>query len=138
MRDDQVGVGVNRALDVVAHHAAVPGAGRHGAGVRVCQGDLAVRGIGQSLVHHLQPGDLLPDAAVAAAEVLHALGPCLAFLLTVDAHHLVDVAFDVGLQMRQAIGDLPLGEVPIAVVDGLELAAVDGNAVALQQADPAA
>lgn len=38
--------------------------------------------------------------------------------------------------MRQAAGDLSLGEVPVAIVQ--LAAAVDGNAVALQHADPAA
>ena len=37
--------------------------------------------------------------------------------------------------MRQAAGDLSLGEVPVAIV---QLAAVDGNAVALQHPDPTA
>lgn len=49
-----------------------------------------------------------------------------------------DVAFDIGLQMRKTVGDLALGEVLVAVVDRLELTAIDGHAVALQRADPAA
>jgi len=66
------------------------------------------------------------------------LGSRLTFFLPVDAHHLGDVTFDIGLQMRKAAGDLALGEVLVAVIDRLELTAVDGHAVALQRADPAA
>ena len=40
--------------------------------------------------------------------------------------------------MGDAAGDLALGEVPVAVIHGLELASVDGHATALQRADPAA
>jgi hypothetical protein len=40
--------------------------------------------------------------------------------------------------MGEAAGDLALREVPVAVVHRLELAAVDGDAIAPQYADPAA
>lgn len=40
--------------------------------------------------------------------------------------------------MGEAVGDLALGEVSVAFVDRLELAAVDRDAIALQDADPAA
>ena len=40
--------------------------------------------------------------------------------------------------MRKAAGDLALGEILVAVIDRLELAPVDGHAVALQRADAAA
>lgn len=64
--------------------------------------------------------------------------PGLAFFLPVDADHLGDIAFNVGFEMGDAAGDLAFGEVPVAVVHGFELAAVDGHAIALQRADPAA
>lgn len=75
---------------------------------------------------------------VTAGEVCHLLGPRLALLLPVDPHHLVDGTLDVGFEVRKPAGDLALGEVAVAVVERLELAPVDGNAVALQHADPAA
>ena len=62
------------------------------------------------------------------------LGPDLAVLLPVDADHLVDVARDVGLGMGEAAGDLALREVRVAGVHRLELAAVDGDAIAPQHA----
>jgi hypothetical protein len=95
MRDDDVGLGIDDILDVVTHQPAVPGAGGHGAGVRIGQGSLTIRRVGQGFVHRLQPRDLLPDAAVAAGKVGDLPGPCLALLLTVDADHLIDVAFDI-------------------------------------------
>lgn len=66
------------------------------------------------------------------------VGPGLAVFLPVDTDHLVDITFNIGLQMGEAVGDLVLREVPVTVVDGLEFAAIDGNAIALQHADPAA
>jgi hypothetical protein len=118
---DQRGLGIDRALPVVADHPAVAGTGRHGAGVGIGQGYLAVRRVRQGLVHRLQPADLLPDAPIAAGQGLHLLAPRLALFLPVDADHLGDVALDIGLEMGQAAGDLALGEVAVAVVDGLEL-----------------
>jgi hypothetical protein len=42
MGDVDVGLGIDCALDVLADHAAMPGAGGHGPGVRIGQGNLAV------------------------------------------------------------------------------------------------
>lgn len=53
--------------------------------------------------------------------MLDFLGAGFAFFLPVYAHHLVDAAFDIGLQMREAAGDLIPGEVPVTVVHRLEL-----------------
>lgn len=133
-----MGPGVDDRLDGVADRPAVPRTGRHGAGIRIGQGDLAVRRIGQGLVHRRQPVDLLPDAAIAAGQMLDFLDTGLAFLLPVDAHPLGDGAFDIGFWMREAAGDLALDEVAVAVVDGFDFAANDGDAIPLQRADPAA
>lgn len=135
---DQVGLGVDGTLDIVANQPAEPGAGRHRAGIGIGQGNLSVGGIGQGFVHCLEARDLLPDASVSAGEACNLLGLCLALLLTVDADHLLDVSFDIGLQMGQAAGDLALGKVAIAVVHRLEFAAVDGDAIPLQHPHPAA
>jgi hypothetical protein len=136
--DDQVGLGVDRDLGVVTDEPAAPGAGRHRPGIRVGQRDLAVRRVRQRLLHGLQALDLLPDAIVPPGEMGHILGARLALLLTVDPRHGVNVARDIGFQMGKAVGDLALGEVAVTVVDRLELAAVDRDAIALQYADAAA
>jgi hypothetical protein len=52
--------------------------------------------------------------------------------------HRVHVASGIGLQVGEAVGDLALGEVAVAVVHRLELAAVDRDAGAPQHADPTA
>ena len=98
---------------------AVPGAGRYGPGIRVGQGDLAVQRVSQGLVHRYQPGNLLSDAAMARGEMMNLLGAQFAFLLPVNAHHIRDVARDIGLKMRQAAGDLARGDVAGAGVYSL-------------------
>jgi hypothetical protein len=57
-------------------------------------------------------------------------GACLAGFLPIRSLGLLDIAADLLLQVHQATGDLRLGEVPVAIFDGLELAAVDSNTVA--------
>ena len=54
MRDDQVGLGVDGSLDILADHSAVPGAGGHGAGIGIGQRYLPIRRIGQGPTHGLQ------------------------------------------------------------------------------------
>jgi len=45
---------------------------------------------------------------------------------------LVDIAFNICLQMGETAGDLVPGEVPVAVVHHFEFAAVGADAIALQ------
>ena len=75
---------------------------------------------------------------IALGEVGHLGGAGLTVLLTVEPHHFVDVALDVGLEMRPPARDLALGKVAIAIIVRLELTAVDRDACPLQRADPAA
>lgn len=42
MRDDEMGLGIDGALHIVAGYAAVAGAGGHGAGIGIRQGNLAI------------------------------------------------------------------------------------------------
>jgi hypothetical protein len=42
VRDDQMVLGIDRRLDVVAHDASASAAGGHGACIRVGQGDLPI------------------------------------------------------------------------------------------------
>lgn len=78
---------------------AVPGAGRHGPRIRVGQGYPAVQGVSRGLVHRFQSGNLLSDAAMAPGEMLNRLGAQFVFLLPVNAHHIRNVARDIGLKM---------------------------------------
>lgn len=118
MRDDEMGLGIDSTLHIVADQAAVPRAGCHRAGVGVRQGNLAIGSVDQSLVDLSEPRDLLPDAAIAAGQMLDLPRPGLAFLLPVDADYLCDVAFDIGFEIGDAAGDLALGEVPVPAVHG--------------------
>lgn len=97
MRYDQMGFRVDGALDVIADMAAVVRARRHGAGIGIGQRDLSIRRIVQHLVHRPEALDFLTDAAVCAREMDHFLGARLAFLLTIDADHFLDVALDARL-----------------------------------------
>jgi len=86
VRHDEMGLGINGALDIVSDDSAVPRAGGHDTGIRAGQGNLAGGRLGQGLVLRLQPFDLLPDASIAPGEARHLLGPRLTFLLPVDAN----------------------------------------------------
>lgn len=46
MRNDEMRLGIDSALLIVADQAAVPSAGRHRAGFGVSQGNLAIRRVG--------------------------------------------------------------------------------------------
>ncbi len=76
MHDDDGAPDNNGALNSIAGHAAVSGARRHCAGVRIGEGELPVRGIGQGFACRLQSHYCLPDAAVAAGQEHGGLPPC--------------------------------------------------------------
>lgn len=138
MGDDQVRLGIDRGLDIVAHQAAVLRARGHGPRVWIGQRDLSIWSILQIALHGLEPLDLLLDTRIAPAKIVDLLRPLVTLLLAVDPDHLVDVALDARLEMREPAGDLAFREVPVAIVDGLEFTAVDRDAVALQDAHPPA
>ncbi len=126
VRYDQVMFGVDRGLHVVAHHAGSAPAGGHGARIGVRQRHLLVRRGLDLLLHRLQGLHLL---AQAGDLVLDAGGPGLGdvAVFAVSPVQGRQVARDAGVDLLQALGDLGHGEVPVAVVHRLELAAVDGD-----------
>jgi hypothetical protein len=137
VRHDQVVFGVDRGLHIVADHARAPTACRHGAGVGIGQRDLLVRrGLNlllrlfQGLHLPAQAGDLLGDP----------LGPGFGdvAVLAVGPVEGGQVARDAGIDLFHALGDLGHGEVLVAVVDRLELAAVDRHHGLGEQIQPAA
>jgi len=137
VRYDQVVLGVYGGLHIVADHARAPSAGRHGARIRIGQRDLLVRRSLDLLLHRLQglhltakAGDLLGDL----------LGPGLGDV-TVLAIGMVQgrqVTGDAGVHLLHPLGDLGHSVVLVAVVDRLELAAVDGDDGLGEQVQPAA
>lgn len=112
--------------------------GCHGTRVGIGQGYLTFRRNVQGLLHRQKPFDLAPDAMISAGQMGGTFCPSLAGFLAVDPLGFLDIAPDLGFQMRKPAGDLPLAEVTVPVVDRLELAAVDCNRVALQHTDPTA
>ncbi len=138
MRHDQMGLGIDNALHVIADMAAVLRPCRHGTGIRIRRRYLPVRCRCQLPAQPHHAVHFQPGAVITAGQMGYLFRACLAGFLPIRPLGLLDIAADLLLQMRQAAGDLRLGEVAIAIVDGLELAAVDGNAVAPQHADPTA
>lgn len=138
MADDDMGLGVHGTLRIVTHQPAVARAGGHSARIRIGQGYLTVGSVGQRLIDRLEASEFLFKTPVSLRQMRNLFGPHPTFVLSVNAHHLGDVAFDIRLHMREAAGDLALGEVLIPIIDGLELATVNGHALAFQRADAAA
>lgn len=134
-RDDQMRLCIDGGLNIPVDHAAVAGAGRNGSRIGICRGYLAFRSIGQRPIHGLQVLNVLADAPVLPDQMRDLIGADLAFLLPIDADHLIDVAFDVRLKIGDAAGDLALGYVAVAVVHRPEFAAVGSNARTLRHAD---
>ena len=119
MRDDQMALGVDGDLHIVADNAGALAAGRHRAGVGIGQRDLFV-GRGLNLLTNLPEGPHLPPQA---------LDLCLGHfaVLPVGAIQGRQVARDAGLHLFNALGDLGHCEVLVAMVDHLEVAPVDRN-----------
>ena len=132
MRHDQMSLGIDNALHVIADMAAVLRPRRHGTGVRIRQRYLPVRCRCQLPAQPHHAVHFQPDPVITAGQMDYLFRACLAGFLPIRSLGLLDIAADLLLQMRQAAGDLGLGEVPVAIVDGSELAAVDGNTVAPQ------
>ena len=134
--DDQVGVGIDRRLHVVADEAGALAIRRHGAGVGIGQGDLPVRRLVQLARDGLQTPHLLPDPDELLLDPgdLRCVDPMR--LLPVDPVHLREIPAGALLQMFDPELYLAGREVPVPVVHRLELAAVDGDAAAAEDPRP--
>ncbi len=121
---DQMVLGVDRDLDVVADHPRALAVGRHGPAVRIGQRDLLVgRGMhfrlqGLERAHLLAQGcDLLRQP--------HGLGLGQLALLPVGRLQGRHVPLDAGLDLLHPPLDRGAGEVLVAGVHRLELASID-------------
>lgn len=92
--------------------------------VRVCQRYLPIRCCFQLPAQRSHTVHLQPDPVITAGQMSYLFRACLAGLLPIRSLGLLDIAADLLLQMCHAAGDLRLGEVPVAIVDSLERAAV--------------
>lgn len=134
---DQVMLGIDGGLDVVADRAAPTPARRHRARVQVGQRDLlAWRGVhdrfkGFERRHLLaKRGDLLPQA--------DRLGLRQFALLAISCLQGCHVALDAGFDLVHPLLQLGLGEVLVPGIHSLELAAIDRrHGVAEQVQSPA-
>ena len=113
VRHDEMRLGINNALNIIADMPAMLRACRHCPGIGICERDLPVWCIGQRLVHGQQAFDLLSDAVISAGQMRRPLSPCCAGFLTVDPVCLLNVAADLGFQMGEAAGYLAFGGIPV-------------------------
>ncbi len=129
--DDQMGLGIDNALNIIANMPAVLRAGRHGLDVGIGQGYLTVWRSVQGHLHRQKPFGLAPDAIIAASQMGCPFRAGRAGFLTIDPFGLLDIAPDLRLQMRKAVCALTLTEVAIPIVDRLEFVAVDRDRILL-------
>ena len=128
VRDDQVVVGVDRGLHVVADDTRAPAAGCHRAAVGIGQGYLLVGRSQHLLLVDGKLAHLLLQLCELLVEPRHLRGQCLRRLLPVGRIKLAQIARDTLLQLGTPPLHLRPCEVPVPVVHGLELAAIDGDA----------
>ena len=128
MCHDQMMFGVDRDLHVVANDAGATPARRHGSRVRIGQRDLLIGRsqhlllIGRELRHLLfQLNELFLEARRLQCERLR-------WLVTVGRIELAQIPRHTFFELRASAIDLAAREIPIPIVDRLELAAVNGDA----------
>ena len=137
VRDDQMVLGIDGHLNIVADDAGALAAGRHRPGVGIGQGNLFV-GRGFDLSVHLLEGLHLPPQALDLLLEAHCLGLGDIIVLPIRTVERRQVARDAGLHLLDAFGDLGHREVLVAVVDGLELAPVERHDSSREQVEMAA
>ena len=132
MRDDQMVLGIDGDLDVVADNACALAAGRHRPDVGIGQENLLV-GRSFHLPFHLLERLHLPPQTCDLLLEAHRLGLGDIIVLPIRTVESRKVARDARLHLLDALGDLGHCEVLVAVIDGLELAPVDRHDSAGEQ-----
>ena len=128
MRHDQMVVGLDRHLHVVADDAGTAPARCHRAAVGIGEGDLLIGRGEHLLLVSLEALHLCIELRQLLPEMRRLGRKRLRRLLPVGRIELAEITRDALFQLRTASLHLALGEVPVAVVHRLELAAVDGDA----------
>ena len=137
VRDDQMVLGIDGHLNIVADDTGALAAGRHRTGIGIGQGDLFVgRGFDLS-AHLLERLHLSPQALNLLLEA-HRLGLGDIIVLPIRTVECRQVARDAGLHLLDAFGDLGHREVLVAVVDSLEPAPVERHDSSREQVEIAA
>ena len=128
MGDDQVVLGVDGGLNVVADHAGTPAARRHRAGIGIAQRDLLVRARTPLDFKRLQAPHLLLEDRDLVGQTRRLGRARQRRLLPVGAVQLVQIARNARLDLRHPPRHLGPREVPVPAVDRLELTAIDRHA----------
>src|SRR6266550_3795452 len=127
MRNDEMMLGIDGTLYIVADHPAASATCGHRASIRIGQRYLLVLGLHHQSVQTVQALYFLTQRRNLLFEPGD-LGLRHRFPLAISAVELREVAGDALVNLRQPPLHLGLGEVTVPRVDGLELAAVDRNA----------
>jgi hypothetical protein len=127
MRDNQMICGVDGDLNVVADNTGAAPARRHRAGIGIRQRYLLIR-TGEHLhPQNLETLHLLLQLRDLLFQVARLGFKCLGRLLPVGGVELLQIAPDTLLNLRDAPVHLGAREVLVAIVDRLELAAVNSD-----------
>jgi hypothetical protein len=128
MGNDQVMIGIHSDLHVVADDARAAAAGCHRAAVGIGQRYLLVGRGKHLLLVDGKLAHLLLHLCQLLVEPCHLRSQCLRRLLPVSRVKLAQIARDALFELGTPSLHLRSCEVPVAIVDGLELAAIDGDA----------
>jgi hypothetical protein len=134
MGNDQAMVGIHGDLHVVVDDARAAAARCHRATVEIGQRYLLVGRCQHLLLVDGKLAHLLLHLRQLLVEPCHLRSQCLRRLLPVSRFKLAQIARDALFELGTPSLHLRSCEVPVAVVDGLELAAIDGNARRREQA----
>src|SRR5215470_4072912 len=138
MRDDQMMYGVDGDLDIVADDTGASTARRHRAGIGIRQRYLLIRSGKHLHLEHLETLHLLLQLRDFLFQAARLGFECLGWLLPVGGVELLQIASNALLNLRHPPVYLGAREVLVAIVDRLELAAVNGDAGLREQAHHAA
>ena len=128
MGNDQMMLGIDRCLNVIADNAGAPAACRHRARVWIGERDLLVwcrTHLDVKLLKTLHLLLQLDNLLLQAGRLGRARRRRF---LPIGTVHLMQIARDALLDLLQPPLHLGVGEVLVAIVDRLELAAIDRNA----------
>src|ERR1700686_4301903 len=137
MGNDEMMLGVDGTLYIIADHPAASATGGHRARIGIGKRDLLVLGLHHLSVQCVQALYLLAQRCNLLVEPGD-LGRRYRFALAIGAIKLREVAGNTLVNLLQPPLHLGLRKVPVSRVDGFELAAIDRNARLAEQLKAAA
>src|SRR4029078_1687387 len=126
MGNNEMMLGVDGTLNIVADHPATSATCGHRASIGVSQRYLLVLGLHHQGVQTVEALNLLAQRRNLLVEPGD-FGPLYRFSLTIGTVELREIAGDALVNLRQTALHLGLGEVPIPRVNVLELVCVEPN-----------